>query len=168
MSWSLESTAFHEAGHVVVALHFGFAVKSVTVIPDDDTVGKMEHPSFIAYDFDDRRDQHQAMREGIVSLLAGYQAELLVDPSAEDWHAGADEQAAWELMLQYPVRRAAYVGDETYARYYERYRRDARQLVTRLQPAIQLVAGELLKCKTLTGDEVMALVEALPWWKVTR
>jgi hypothetical protein len=41
---SKESTAYHEAGHAVVAQELGLGVRSVSIVPDEETAGCCTHP----------------------------------------------------------------------------------------------------------------------------
>jgi ATP-dependent Zn protease len=38
-----EATAYHEAGHAVAALHLGRVVKTVSIVPDEETFGRVAH-----------------------------------------------------------------------------------------------------------------------------
>ena len=47
---SLESTAYHEAGHAVVARKFSLQTKRLSIVPEDGAVGVHEHePSFTGF-----------------------------------------------------------------------------------------------------------------------
>jgi ATP-dependent Zn protease len=151
----LERTAYHEAGHVVIALHFGMPLRWVSIEPAGECMGHtLIHPERPA-------GTPRELREEIVFSLVGYQAEIEFDPSVdmEDGYIGADESDALEAVSWYPVRRARGEDkDEAYDRYLERFRGETLRLVRQLWPAIQMVACELLKHETVTGDEVKALV----------
>jgi hypothetical protein len=47
---SLLATAYHEAGHAVVAHEIGVGVRSLCVVPDDETLGRVTHfPARISF-----------------------------------------------------------------------------------------------------------------------
>jgi hypothetical protein len=44
---ALQATAYHEAGHAVAAWYLGAGVESASIVPDDDTTGRVyyeRHP----------------------------------------------------------------------------------------------------------------------------
>ena len=70
-------TAYHEAGHAVAAFFAHIAVKSVTVVPDKDTSGRVKHyrtPSFRPDVNADARTNQRALAHILVDL-AGPAAE---------------------------------------------------------------------------------------------
>ncbi len=40
-----EAYAYHEAGHAVIAHELGFRVQSLSIVPEEDTLGRVHHVS---------------------------------------------------------------------------------------------------------------------------
>jgi len=107
-----ELTAYHEAGHVYLALHCGARVMSVTIEPDqDERYGDTQ----VAWPTE-RFSARQRHELGILVALAGPVAEMIY--RQEPLHPGfvaewqADWQVAWqEAMELVPVerKRVAYL-----------------------------------------------------------
>ena len=160
------ATAYHEAGHVVVATYFGLPTTKVTIDPTDDAFGEWVHPSPFMLDLGRRRvgpARRQAARQMIIASYAGLAAERMIDPQAPDFRGEADNEGAMDLSREYRVfpRNRCFVGDDTHQKYLGRLRREARRLVRKLRPAIEVLAQELLRRETIPGDEAMALVEPI-------
>lgn len=161
---SIENTAHHEAGHAVVALHFGFPIKSVSILPDEDSLGKLLRPSLMMLsDYHDQRKLRRIVRESIIVSYAGFEAERIYDPGADESFAADDFNQAWNLPREHnvPINGCQSIGDDVYEAYLNRQRRETRRLVRKLWPAIRALAQELLKRKSLTA--VIAQRIALPF-----
>ena len=113
----MEATAYHEAGHVFMALYLGARVRSVTIEPDrddgpdrfGDTQVEWDHSQFTT------RELHE---KSVLVALAGPVAEMI--HRGEPYHPGfvaewaADWREAWEAAagvvpdhkqrLAYPIR----------------------------------------------------------------
>lgn len=160
---SRKSVAYHEAGHAVLDIFFGFPVQIATIIATDDFGGRVVGPSVRELNFDHvrfpRRERRMAARQTILSLYAGRAAQLLATPHAdpEDW--AGDDQKAMLLSEEFGVfpRYMSSVGDEFHFRYMERLRRESGKLVRRLQAPIRAVAESLFEKKTMTGGEIEAI-----------
>ena len=122
----LERVAYHEAGHAVAAVAVGRRFLRVSIIPDDETVGRCTFPRpsrpFHSITTVDGRDRRR-LNAAIVTTLAGLEAEAIFSGEASPrvigghWHralglaaiatrGGADEAAAsvahlraWTLTL---------------------------------------------------------------------
>lgn len=143
-----ESTAYHEAGHAVVAYRLGLVVDSTTIRPDPakETLGvSLSEGPWMNGSTDD--DQ-------ITVLYAGLAAERLVEPGAqvEDGAFGDYEQAA---VLHGLESRPAHLEER------------AATVVAEHRAAIEAVAQALLEHETLPGDEAAVVVdcvdEGLDW-----
>jgi hypothetical protein len=74
----LEATAYHEAGHAVVALHLRHAVKRVSIIPDHDTLGWVlgrKVPGWFEPDVERDGRHRNWIQEEVQVLFAGGLAE---------------------------------------------------------------------------------------------
>jgi ATP-dependent Zn protease len=146
---SLRETAFHEAGHVVIAYRLSLGVGIVTIAPDDINLGSsLSEGAWLGGGM---------AEEVIVTYYAGYAAECLCDPDADRGGSESDDEKARELL--------AYCPGQTEAALRER----ARELVEKYRAEIEAVADALLEYTTLYYDEGTlvcdAIDEGLDWRK---
>jgi ATP-dependent Zn protease len=122
---SLRETAFHEAGHVVIAYRLSLGVGIVTIAPDDINLGSsLSEGAWLGGGM---------AEEVIVTYYAGYAAECLCDPDADRGGSESDDEKARELL--------AYCPGQTEAALRER----ARELVEKYRAEIEAVADALLE-----------------------
>lgn len=156
-----ESSALHEAGHVVVADYLGFTVKAVdieandqwwgrTVLsPDPDTAGVAGAAVFAAGRIAERLVLAGRERGPKGSRLgpetAGEDVPSCLEPSEGDTQGGTDRQ------------RELQAAGRTGARF--AYRTAAR-ILTRRWATVQAVAGALLERGALEREELEALLQA--------
>jgi len=165
--WETRATAFHEAGHAVVALYFGYLFDEVTILPSagHDSYGHITHAPPLLYDCRNAREQKTLARQMILSAYAGNPAERLIDPTAPDFHGAADDDGAFSLSCDYHVfprrRSVGFVGDDIHMAYLGRLKREARRLVSMLRTPIEKLAETLLERTTLTGKEANEIVRPL-------
>ena len=88
--------AYHEAGHTVVAWHFGFPIRSVSVEPGGMTQGRVRYASSLTRR--DRRLQLAALEAGRVAV-AGLCRSQGWDQSLADKGVEGDEDAAFDLAV---------------------------------------------------------------------
>lgn len=74
---TLKQTAWHEAGHAVVAWHQGFTVELVSILPDEESLGRSQHTPSADFAIPSERQ-----RENIVAM-AGWAAELQLGEAGE-------------------------------------------------------------------------------------
>lgn len=143
-----ESTAYHEAGHAVIALALGRAVQRLSILPKLETLGRCEFQPGKGLPSADWIE-----REILISL-AGL--------AAEARHTGA---YAWDGATRdlQSVRRLAIqrAGERQAERLQKRLLAKVEHLLA--QPAtwraVELIAAELLRCETISGRAVVHLVE---------
>ena len=159
-SKQLQSTAVHEAGHAVAASVQGLPINKVTVRGTKDFMGLATQPSVLMLETSGKRDQNQVVRQYVIMLYAGFEAERCFNPDADGTSSGGDFEQAWDLPREFelPIRGCSYIGDEAYQRYLERLRKQARSLVRKNWGLIRRLAQELLERKTMTGKEVENLI----------
>lgn len=135
-----EATAYHEAGHAVVALVLGRPVHQVSVLPDRELLGVCRFGKAMV------RPSEDWLEREILIALAGM--------AAEARRAGAYNWDGASRDMQY-VRRLAI--QRAGARRAERLERRLLAKVEHLlaQPkhwlAIELIVGELLRCGVISG-----------------
>jgi hypothetical protein len=152
----LELTAYHEAGHAMVAHLLGGKVQLVTVEPDNDDGPARTGDTQVRWK---KSLSEQAFaRHAIQVCLAGPTAEMIY--SGEPYHPGcvpewaADWQDAWKLA-------ATLVADERQRLQY--LEQTAIELYRRMQQddfweALAGVADHLLAHETLEGEEFRELI----------
>jgi ATP-dependent Zn protease len=158
----LRATAYHEAGHAVVTLALGLSIDSVSIIAAEDFNGVCRKPNVIHYGAVTKRVQKAIARAMIVALYAGMPAQRLVDPDAPAFHGESEDEEAFEVSRQWQVypRRVRFIGDESHLAHLESLRQEARRLVLRNRAAVEVLAGELLQRKEMSGAEVQQLLGA--------
>ena len=80
------ATAYHEAGHVIAYWHYKHDFKKVSIVPDEETLGKVtggQHPKIFHPDYDDSLETLMKIAEVIVINLAG--------PIAEEMSTGKED-----------------------------------------------------------------------------
>jgi hypothetical protein len=96
--------AYHEAGHAVIAWHLGVRVRSLTIVPDEATLGRCHHASLIRGRYPELDGSLGAvvkMQKNIMISLAGPIAQHLYNPhSVRRYHTYADHTLAADLALQ--------------------------------------------------------------------
>jgi hypothetical protein len=133
-------TAWHEAGHAVVALSLGRPVQKVTILPDDLRLGRCE---FQKATF--RPSEDWLEREMLISL-AGAAAEAL-HTGRYDWD-GAFEDL--KIVRKLARQRA---GEKQAERLERRMLSKVEHLLSQdaVLRAVELIAAELLRCGTISG-----------------
>jgi ATP-dependent Zn protease len=148
----LKHTAYHEAGHAVMAYRVGHGIKKVTITPNRGTLGKYVGST-------PRRKSPDAIRID----LAGALAEALVNPIPFDEHIQLGAHGDWQLTRR-SVREfvdLGFIPKQERDILIDELLHDTRALVRRDKEAITSVAEALLERKTLTGDDVRRIVEAV-------
>jgi len=165
--WETRATAFHEAGHAVVALYFGYLFHEVSILPsaEHDSYGHVTHAPPLLYDCRNAREQKTLARQMILSAYAGLPSQRLVQPAAPDFYGDADDDNALSLSCDYHVfprrRSVGFIGDGMHVAYLGRLKREARRLVSMLRTPIEKLAEALLDRTTLTGKEADEMVRPL-------
>lgn len=135
-----EITAYHEAGHAVVALALGRHIHRVSVVPGQELLGKCEFKKS-AY-----RPSEDWLESEILIALAGL--------AAEARHTGSYDTAAAGRDLRYVRQLAAQRAGE---RQIERFQRRMLSKTEHLLAdeghwkAVELIAAELAKHGVISG-----------------
>jgi ATP-dependent Zn protease len=135
-----ETTAYHEAGHAVLALALGRPVQCVSVLPDHEFLGTCEFGKAIF------RPSEDWLEKEMLIALGGL--------AAEARHTGDYAHAAAAKDLQY-VRRLALqrAGERRAERLERRLLAKAEHLLARDEHwrAVELIAAELMRCGEISG-----------------
>jgi len=134
------ATAYHEAGHAVVALALHRPVHRVSVLPNQDMMGKCEFRKGV------QRPSADWLETEILIALAGMVAEARVTGRHDRGAAGRDLRHVHKLALQRATEKSL-----------ERYERRMLSKVEHLLAddghwqAVVLIAGELMKLGVISG-----------------
>lgn len=139
--------AYHEAGHAVVAIHYGWKFECVTTIPTWDYSGCLRGPR------PPRLSQGEVERTEAYAVLlhGGGAAEAVVFGNDVDGSLG-DQVYAWtraRRVFPDPAERAACLA---------RARQQARELVLHYRPALEAVAGALWEARELDYGQTRRIV----------
>ncbi len=146
-----ELTAYHEAGHVLMAVHVGARVESVSIAPDWDDGPKRHGDTAIAWP-GGRMTEREFAEKSVCVALAGPVAEMIY--RQEPLHPGfvaewaADWQDAWQAASPLIVderRRLDFLEKTTI---------EVQQLFDQDEywAALAAIADELLAHERLDGD----------------
>jgi len=157
----LRATAYHEAGHAVAAWHEHLPIRAVSVIADDDTLGRVHHPPSPASfrpDIDAGPRARTRIEAHAIAFLAGTHAERLVVQRVSDASWSEDRRRAGAL-LSYLCGSAEEEGA-----YWNLMNIRARGLMKQdqLRPALDALAAALLEHRRLSGRRARQIIlEAL-------
>jgi hypothetical protein len=152
----VEATAYHEAGHAVIAYVLGYRPQCVTIVPTADTAGHIIHTNPL-HGFQLNPDTSDEARLRIESLIticfAGPIAQKRYNPRS--WrraHGEWDYEKIAELGLR-------VCGSAEQASAFIRWREIvACDMVRAHWPHIQLVAGRLLERENLSHADLDAII----------
>lgn len=150
-------TAYHEAGHAVMAQLCGQQITEVEIIGDEDHSGSVKSLRFPA---EHGSDADPAMptaptERRLLCTAAGMVAESMAS-GRDRWDEGCEDlDAAVRLAMQ-------VVGDcERVLPYLEVVREHTEELLDRNWPAVEALAETLFDRGRLTGEEVRRLLTPL-------
>ena len=148
------ATAYHEAGHAVVAVALRMRVGSATIEPAGDYLGRVQTPLTDAQletiEFGDGRgliDRH------IACLFAGSVAEARVTGHVNHDGARQDYDTAFCFAFQFA----------SYQETLDRGHAKAGDLITEHWAAVAAVAEGLLASRTLSSARLRAIIRASQW-----
>ena len=152
----VEATAYHEAGHAVIACVLGYRPQSVTIVPTVDTAGHIIHINPLhGFQLDiDGSDEARLRLESLITIcFAGPIAQKRYNPRS--WrraHGPRDYEKIEELAVQ-------VCGSDEQALAFPRWREIvACDMVRAHWPRIQLVAGRLLERESLSHADLDAII----------
>jgi hypothetical protein len=150
------ATAYHEAGHAVIAWKSGIKVKSVTIVPGDGFDGQVDQASplrGINLEFDGSDRARIRAEAAIVISLAEPLAQRRFSPrSWHSYHGATDHAVVTELAM-----RVSGSQEQMQAFVYW-LRLVARDMVALLWPIIEKVAAALIERNTLSAEEFLDVI----------
>jgi ATP-dependent Zn protease len=157
-----KATAYHEAGHAVIAWRLGAHPRSVTIVPKGEVQGEtVQESPFIEADFvfDGSDHARNRVERAIIICLAGPMAQRRFAPrSWRRWHGGPDYVVAFDLALRVNGSPAAA---KVHMKWLEMR---AQALLESVWSYVEAIASELLKRGTLSAEEIRSIL--LPMHKV--
>jgi ATP-dependent Zn protease len=151
-------TAYHEAGHAVLACQLGLKFRHVTIDPREGSLGHISYVIprwFTPANAGTDRVRHLTARY-IIAAYAGGVAENKVRARRSSWSGRGDVN-----LIKY--LSAWCDGSKRIERAFLRYcRAVAEERVCRAWRQIQSVAGALVKRRTLSSDEVASVIGEVP------
>ena len=144
-------TAFHEAGHAVIAELCGRLLTEVEILGDRDHTGSVQSLAFLPNPEAEAED----VKRHLKIILSGIVAEAMVSKQ-EDWNETSED-------LDSAVRLAMRLVDdcEDVLPMLAEIRIDVERDLRTRWSAVELLAAELLDRKALTGSEVRKLLTPL-------
>ena len=148
MSVDRKHTAYHEAGHAVIALRLGYEVGKVTIRRRYTSLGSAQI-------------RNRTSPDDIRIDLAGALAEALVNPSNEKIQLGS--RGDWRNTRRSTREFVAlgFIGDQEKGILIEELLQETRASVRRDKEVIAQVAAALLEHETLTGKDIKRIMEAV-------
>lgn len=152
-------TAYHEAGHALMAITVGARVRMVTIDPDWDDGPQRYGDAQIEWPVTEFTDR-ELCEKSILVALAGPVAEMI--HSGDPFHPGfvaewaGDWSAAWRLaaaLYKNEKRRLTYL-EHTTMQLYQALKRDDHWA------ALAAIVDHLLAHETLEGEQVQEIVES--------
>lgn len=148
--------AIHEAGHAVASVLLGLGLQSVTIIPDDEALGRVVPLDDGPNEYDEGWDDW--LQAVAVSTLAGYEAERRVTTPEEFGTVGGVDDD-WYKVGDYVLHLGGPTPSDQWV-LINRWPAEARVLLARNWHKVERVADELLLKGRLSGSDVALLCEA--------
>jgi hypothetical protein len=155
----LEATAYHEAGHAVMAWSLRVRVDKVSICPEGDSLGHCSHEKIVRGrnpELDDslrRRDQYE--KDILVALAGGIAQRLFNCRSWRRLYVEGDWRKA--ARLAFNINGSSEQAD-AYLRWLEIRAKDTISS-KRMWPLVKALARELLLKRKLSRDEVLAVIQ---------
>lgn len=142
------ATAYHEAGHAVVAMSLGRPVLKVSILPKQDFLGVCHFAKGVF------RPSRDWLEQEVLIALAGM--------ASESAHLGHADRAGAARDLRYARRLAAQrAGERQAERLLDRMLARVKNLLAdeAMWHAVESIASELLKLHTISGRAARHLFE---------
>ncbi len=153
----LRLTAYHEAGHAVIAQLCGQQITEVEIVGDDDHLGTVRSLRF-PEEPPPETDPHlptAPIERRLLCTAAGMVAESMVS-GRDEWDEGCED-------LDAAVRLAMRVVDDCdrVIPFLDIVREHTEELLRRNWKAVETLAGALLERRRMSGEEVRKLLSPL-------
>ena len=152
--------AYHEAGHVVAAWRHGFKIKSATIVPEKDILGKVVNAGSpfagVNIEYDNSPRARALAEDYIIGLLAGHAAERRYNPrlaKRQVVQSHGDHKQALDIadyMCSSAKAVDAYLNWLSVA---------ADDLIHGAWDFVETIAKALIERRTLNAAEIAALLQ---------
>jgi len=144
----IRRNAVHEAGHAVVAWHFGVRFRHVTIVPEGDSLG---HLRVFRQKLEGLTDD-QFKRKAAIDYAGGIAERIYAPRAYRHWHAAHDFENTAQLVLR-------HFGSVRQADAYLRFVRIVTEDILKLRwPLVIALSSVLIRRRTMTGDEVFTFL----------
>lgn len=147
-----QSTAYHEAGHAVVAHVLGLDIEKVTIIGDEESAGQCIAPlpeNFMPYDDED----YELMEKHLMTNMGGAAADELRKGERPSL-IGNDRDGAFDL-----VSRLAGGNEDEQLEISEQAHQKAKRILGSKWGAVESLAETLIRCEELNGDQAVEAMQ---------
>jgi hypothetical protein len=161
-----EATAYHEAGHSVVAWHLDVRVLNISIVPDEDSVGRAQHAKLIRGRHPELLDSPRvrvAMEKQLMISLAGMTAQRQFKPrSVRSYHGSKDFREVADIALHLNA-----ISDDAATAFIKFLEIKTRDVIRLRWPWVKVLVKELLGRNTIKGKEVTQLLNTYvpPKWR---
>jgi hypothetical protein len=148
-------TAYHEAGHAIIAWSFGFRVKQASIVSDGSSAGRIFHEKIVRGRYPD--DIKPSVRDRFEKLamisLAGLEAQRMhKGASVRSYHASSDHQVVADCALRLG-------GSEQAANLYIKLLLLwTRARLKNFWPEVEMLARQLLVKGSLTETDIRRII----------
>jgi ATP-dependent Zn protease len=143
---AVEATAYHEAGHAVMAFQLGIRLQKITIVPDEESSGCCHHESLLKF----KGSARLKIEKLVMICLAGPLAQQKFKPrSIRSYHASSD----YSVVARVAAQLNGSLEASTYIKWLAiRARTKLDQPMT--WKFVRAVAHELITKKEITGKSL--------------
>lgn len=146
-------TAYHEAGHAVVAIALGRSFRKVTIVPDEDSLGHVLHrpfPKGFRPDIDVDLRSERRIRQSVLCSLAGMAAERRGCGRATGY---SEDLSRADDMMSYLSARPSVE-----QLWYRLLQAQTEATLEQWWPGVEALCAALLARRTIPGPRARAIV----------
>ena len=153
----MEDTAYHEAGHALMAVQVGARIDSVTIDPDWDEGPQRFGDTQIEWNLE-ATSEREFLEKRIMVALAGPVAEMIY--TGDPFHPGLVAEWATDWNEAWLAASSIDLAPQKRLQFLEQITRELHSLLNedRQWSALAALADELLAHETLEGEQVADVV----------
>lgn len=142
-------TAYHEAGHAVVAYYMGLAIESVSIVEDEESRGRVHSPLPEGFQPDEQR-------EGNIEVLESHLAVCLAGATAQELFTGEFVELEGNDLYG-ATRLMGSLGDTASDEAEQR----AKDILRTEWTTVEALAARLLEQGELNSEQAVAVIEGV-------